>query len=53
MKRYGNLYPQIVEFENIYLAARKAKKGKRFRDNVLEFNYNLETQWTFNVLSGI
>ena len=44
MKRYGNLYPQIVEFENIYLAARKAKKGKRFRDNVLEFNYNLETQ---------
>ena len=44
MKRYGNLYPQIVEFENIYLAARKAEKGKRFRDNVLEFNYNLETQ---------
>ena len=29
MKRYGNLYPQIVEFENIYLAARKAKKGIR------------------------
>ncbi len=44
MKRYGNLYPQIVEFENIYLAARKAQKGKRFRDNVLEFNYNLGTE---------
>ncbi len=42
MKRYGNLYPQIIEFENILLAARKAQKGKRFRENVLAFNYNLE-----------
>ncbi len=44
MKRYGNLYPQIVEFENLLLAARKAQKGKRFRDNVLDFNYNLESE---------
>ncbi len=44
MKRYGNLYPQIIEFDNIYLSARKAQKGKRFRENVLEFNYNLETE---------
>ncbi len=44
MKRYGNLYPQIIEFENIYLAARKAQKGKRFQENVLKFNYNLETE---------
>ncbi len=44
MKRYGNLYPQIVEFENIFLAARKAQRGKRFRDNVLVFNYNLESE---------
>ena len=43
MKRYGNLYPQIVDFENILLAARKAQKGKRFRENVLAFNYNLES----------
>jgi hypothetical protein len=35
MKRYGNLYPQIIEFENLLLAARKAQKGKRFRDNVV------------------
>mgnify|MGYP001068192763 CR=1 FL=1 len=42
MKRYGNLWPQIIEFENILLAARNAQKGKRFRDNVLAFNYNLE-----------
>lgn len=44
MKRYGNLYPQIIEFKNIYLAALKAQKGKRFRDNVLQFNYNLGTE---------
>lgn len=42
MKRYGNLYPQIIDFENILLAARQAQKGKRFRENVLFFNYNLE-----------
>ncbi|MEA5595698.1 RNA-directed DNA polymerase [Rivularia sp. UHCC 0363] len=44
MKRYGNLYPQIIEFENLLLATRKAQKGKRFRDNVLDFNYHLETE---------
>ena len=44
MKRYGNLYPQVIEFENILLAARKAQKGKRFRENVLAFNYNLEEE---------
>lgn len=44
MKRYGNLYPQIIDFENIILASRQAQKGKRFRDNVLEFNYHLETE---------
>ena len=44
MKRYGNLYPQIIKFENIYLATRKAQKGKQFRDNILQFNYNLGTE---------
>lgn len=44
MKRYGNLYPQVVEFANLFLAARQAQKGKRFRDNVLDFNYHLETE---------
>jgi hypothetical protein len=43
MKRYGNLWPQIVTWDNLLLAARYAQKGKRLRDNVLEFNYNLET----------
>lgn len=44
MKRYGNLYPKIFEFENLFLATRQAQKGKRYRDNVLEFNYHLETE---------
>jgi retron-type reverse transcriptase len=44
MKRYGNLWPQIVDFENIFKASRKAQKGKRFRPDVLVFNYNLETE---------
>lgn len=44
MKRYGNLYPQIIEFENLLLSTRKAQRGKRFRDNVLDFNYHLETE---------
>ncbi|RCJ18469.1 RNA-dependent DNA polymerase [Nostoc minutum NIES-26] len=44
MKRYGNLYPEIIDFENILIASRQAQRGKRFRDNVLDFNYNLETE---------
>ncbi|MGK7889515.1 MAG: RNA-directed DNA polymerase [Leptolyngbyaceae cyanobacterium] len=44
MKRYGNLWPQITRFDNILLAARKAQKGKRYRPNVLAFNYNLEQE---------
>lgn len=46
MKRFGNLYPQITDFSNLLLAARKAQKGKRFRPNVLEFNYSLEGELT-------
>lgn len=31
MKTYKNLYKQVCEFENIYLAYRKSRKGKRGR----------------------
>jgi retron-type reverse transcriptase len=44
MKRFGNLWPQIIAFENLFDAARKAEKSKRFRENVLAFNYNLESE---------
>jgi RNA-directed DNA polymerase len=42
MKRHGNLWPQIISFENLLAAARKAQRSKRYRDNVLEFNDGLE-----------
>lgn len=44
MKRYSNLWPQIIDFKNIFQAARQAQKAKRFRDSVLAFNYNLESE---------
>ena len=44
MKRYGNLWPQVIDFSNLLAASRQAQKGKRFRDNVLAFNYNLEKE---------
>ena len=44
MKRVGNLWPRIIDFENLLRATRKAQKGKRYRQNVLAFNYNLEAE---------
>lgn len=44
MKRYGYLWADVIEFQNLLDAAKQAQKGKRFRDNVLRFNYNLETE---------
>jgi RNA-directed DNA polymerase len=42
MKRHNHLWSAITSFDNLLLAAHKAQKGKRFRANVLEFNYDLE-----------
>jgi hypothetical protein len=42
MKRYGNLWPQIISFANLLLAAEKACKGKRFRPAVAAFHFDLE-----------
>jgi retron-type reverse transcriptase len=44
MKRYGGLWPQIINFENLLQAAHQAQKGKRFRENVLAFNYDQEKE---------
>jgi retron-type reverse transcriptase len=44
MKRFTNLWGQIIEFANLLEAARKAQKGKRYRDNILAFNYNRESE---------
>ena len=42
MKTYRNLYPQIISFENLYHAFRKARKGKRDRKEVASFELDLE-----------
>ena len=42
MKRYGYLWSQIIDFENLWQAARQAQRVKRFRSNVLAFNHDLE-----------
>lgn len=44
MKRYGNLWTSIIEIENLLWAMRKARKGKRYRENVLAFTYNQEQE---------
>lgn len=44
MKRYGNLWPAITDFDNLLKAARLAQQGKRFRPNVLAFNFALEQE---------
>lgn len=43
-KTYKNLWPQLVSFENLLLAAKKAQKGKRFKENTALFNLNLEKE---------
>lgn len=44
MKRIGNLYPDICTFQNLYQSAKQAQRGKRYKPNVLVFNYCLETE---------
>ena len=42
MKRYGNLWESLVSWENLLLAARKARRGKRDRAAVQRFEFDLE-----------
>jgi len=44
MKRFGGLYQQVTSFENLYLASRKARKGKRHKENVIQFEENIELE---------
>jgi len=36
------IYPKLYTYENLYQAYLEARKAKRFRDEVLEFTFNLE-----------
>ncbi|MSU79113.1 MAG: RNA-dependent DNA polymerase [Gemmataceae bacterium] len=42
MKRYGNLWEELISFENLLRAANTAKKGKRFRPAVAAFHFQQE-----------
>ncbi|MSR59927.1 MAG: RNA-dependent DNA polymerase [Planctomycetaceae bacterium] len=44
MKRYGNLWSQLISFENLLRAALKARRGKRFRPSVANFEFCLEVE---------
>ncbi len=42
MKRYGNLWNDVVSFEALLEAAEQARTGKRFRPAVAAFDFHLE-----------
>ncbi|MDI3234160.1 reverse transcriptase/maturase family protein [Exiguobacterium antarcticum] len=42
MKRIGNLYEQIIDYEQLYIAYRQSIKNKRFKPEILRFSQNLE-----------
>ena len=42
MKRYGGLWERVIAWENLRLAARKARRGKRDRACVQHFEFDLE-----------
>ncbi len=44
MDTLANIYPQIHSFENLYLAYRKARKGKRGKVSVAAFEFNQEEE---------
>jgi RNA-directed DNA polymerase len=44
MKRLSKLWPQVLDFANLYLAYRKARRGKQNRDAVAAFSLNLENE---------
>lgn len=41
MKTHKNLYKQVISLENLYLAWRKARKGKTKKSYIIEFEHNL------------
>lgn len=42
MKRYGHMYEQVCSYTNLFQAFHNAQKGKSSRQEVIQFNYNLE-----------
>lgn len=44
MKRIGNLYPKIYDLNNLYSAYIKARRHKRYRDEILRYTFDLPEQ---------
>ena len=41
-KQIKNIYKNLCTYENLYEAYLQARKGKRYRDEILEFSFNVE-----------
>jgi retron-type reverse transcriptase len=44
MKRLSRIWPDVIRFENLHSAYRKARKGKQSKPGVAEFTLNLESE---------
>ena len=44
MKRYGNLWDEMISFPALLRAAELARKGKRFRPAVASFHFDQERE---------
>jgi retron-type reverse transcriptase len=44
VKSWGGLWPAICERENLFEAARRARRGKRGRESCAEFEFHLESR---------
>ena len=42
MKTHNNLYPKIYDFDNLFLAWQRARKGKTRKNYVIKFEKDLE-----------
>ncbi len=42
MKRHGEMFDRIIEYDNLESAYRKAAKGRRFQPDIVRFHANIE-----------
>lgn len=52
MKRHGDLFDNIIELDNIYLAYRKARKGKSWQNTISRFDDDLDEN-IFNIRDAL
>ena len=46
MKTHKYLYPSVVDFDSLYAAWRRARRGKRYQSSVAAFERNLDDELT-------